>query len=228
MPYTYQYPHPAVTVDCVIFSTVNCSLQVLLIQRIQEPFAGFWALPGGFVDIDESLQDAAARELREETGLSLVGSSLVGVYGEVDRDPRERVISVAFLSLIDQSLISPRSGSDAGAAVWMPVSSRQPLAFDHRRIVKDALRKLQDDARRFPVIASAIREPFTLQELRNVYEAIYGQQISPRKFSAQLMSTGWLKPVHQTSHARKQPRQYRFDRQAIRTKRKLPVGLKWP
>jgi 8-oxo-dGTP diphosphatase len=139
--YCYAYPHPAVTVDVALFSGAPSARRVLLIRRAAPPFQGCWALPGGFVDIDEDLPDAARRELQEETGLDAPALRQLGAYGTPGRDPRERVISVVYLAeLRGQPL--PVAGSDAAEARWFEVSALPELAFDHARILDDALAAL--------------------------------------------------------------------------------------
>ena len=137
MPYTYDYPHPAVTVDIVLFSIRREIPSVLLIRRAREPFKGKWALPGGFVDIDEDLEQAARRELEEETGLRDIALEQFHTFGAVDRDPRERVISVAFLAVLPEEA-EPRAGSDAADAGWFPLANLPDMAFDHRQILESA------------------------------------------------------------------------------------------
>ncbi|MEZ5559982.1 MAG: NUDIX hydrolase [Pseudomonadales bacterium] len=138
-PYTYSHPHPAVAVDVVVLALRNDVLEVLLIERARDPYAGRWALPGGFVGIDEDLADAARRELREETSLAAGPLQQIGAFGAPQRDPRERVISVAFWTRLD-SAQPARAGSDARTAAWFPVDRLPPLAFDHGQIVAAALR----------------------------------------------------------------------------------------
>jgi 8-oxo-dGTP diphosphatase len=142
--YTYAYPHPALTADQVVFTTVAGALWVLLIRRRSEPFAGCWALPGGFLNPDETLETAAYRELREETGIELSGiGRLVGVFSEPGRDPRGWVVSAAFAVLIEAERLSTlAAGDDADAAALFPVGALPDLAFDHGRIITAALTAL--------------------------------------------------------------------------------------
>lgn len=140
--YVYPYPRPMVTVDAVVFTMRDERREVLLIERKNAPFAGKWALPGGFVEMSETLEAAAARELEEETGLSGVPLRQFGVFGDPGRDPRGRSIAVAFLGEADWRRVQPRAADDATAAQWFPVDALPPLAFDHTRIVEYALRCL--------------------------------------------------------------------------------------
>ena len=143
MPYTYKYPHPAVTVDCVVFGFDEGELKVMLIRRGGPPFKGRWALPGGFVDLDESVDEAARRELREETGIERVFLEQLYTFGAVDRDPRERVISVAYYALVKLSDHRIQAATDAAAAAWFCISDLPPLAFDHEGIFEMALARLK-------------------------------------------------------------------------------------
>lgn len=136
--FTYAYPRPALTVDVVLFAPKGKGLEVLLIQRDQEPFAGAWALPGGFVDEGESLRAAAWRELREETGLGRVRLVQVGTFGDPNRDPRGWVVTVAFAAHIRREKVHPKAADDARAVDWFPLRRLPPLAFDHRKIIATA------------------------------------------------------------------------------------------
>ena len=135
---TYNYPRPMLTVDIAIFQQVSAHVQVLLIQRRQNPCAGSWALPGGFVNMEETLEQSAARELEEETGLVVPYLEQVHTYGDPGRDPRGRVISVAYTALLEESAeLSLRASSDAAAAGWFPTADLPELAFDHMQIIQD-------------------------------------------------------------------------------------------
>jgi len=139
MTFTYKYARPAVTVDCAVFGVDGGHLKVLLIQRDAEPFRGKWALPGGFVDVGESLEDAAQRELWEETGLKQVPLSQLHAFSDPDRDPREHVITVAFCAMVDIRACKVDASSDARDAAWFNADSPPELAFDHDRILAMAL-----------------------------------------------------------------------------------------
>lgn len=131
MPHTYEYPRPALTVDCVVFGFDEAELKVLLIQRGLEPFKGRWALPGGFVRVDETLEDAARRELEEEAGLKQVFLEQLYTFGALKRDPRERVVSVAYYALVKLAAHTTKAATDAADARWFPISETPKLAFDH-------------------------------------------------------------------------------------------------
>lgn len=137
MAYTYKYPRPSVTADCVVI-TKESDPQVLLIQRGGEPFKGRWAFPGGFMEMDETTEQCAIRELEEETGLRITEVKQIGAYSKVDRDPRGRTITVAYLARIDVP-IDVKGLDDAANAQWFPLSSLPQLAFDHADIMKDAI-----------------------------------------------------------------------------------------
>jgi len=141
--YTYEYPRPAVTVDCVVFARTDDGLQVLLIERDGEPYAGRWALPGGFVEMDEDLETAARRELHEETGVVVDSLEQLHTFGAVDRDPRGRVISVAYYGLTTQDRHTPRAASDARRVGWFAVDKPPSLAFDHGAALRMAIARLQ-------------------------------------------------------------------------------------
>ena len=145
--YTYDYPRPALTADCVIFGKEGSGeLSILLIERGGEPYKGYWAFPGGFMEMDETTEEAASRELEEETGLIIPAGSghlkELGCYSAVDRDPRGRVITIAYYATIDRCKV--KGSDDAREARWFPLSQIPPLAFDHARILSDALRKLKE------------------------------------------------------------------------------------
>ncbi len=139
MPYTYKYPRPAVTADCVVITSEE-EPRVLLIERGEEPFKGCWAIPGGFLNMDETTEQCAIRELEEETGLKIDQANQIGAYCKVDRDPRGRTISVAYLAIVERPL-EVSGQDDAATANWFPVNALPPLAFDHDEIMADAMTK---------------------------------------------------------------------------------------
>lgn len=143
MSYTYKYPHPALTADCVVFGIDNHELFVLLVERGNEPFKGTWAFPGGFMNMDETAEECAIRELQEETGLQIDGLRQIGAFSAVHRDPRERVVSVVFYAFSPMSVV--KGGDDAHQAKWFPVSKVPQLAFDHDEILSAALQCLRKD-----------------------------------------------------------------------------------
>lgn len=148
MSYTYRFARPAVMADCVILSRAGGTVRVLLVKRRNPPFQGRWALPGGFVEMDESLEEAAHRELREETGVTGMRLKQLQAFGDPGRDPRGRVITVAFMGEVGKLRRRVRGRSDAKEARWFPASKVPPLGFDHRKIVKFALARLEGGCRR--------------------------------------------------------------------------------
>lgn len=220
MSFTYNYPRPAVTVDCVVFGLDDELLKVLLIQRDLEPFAGRWALPGGFVDPRETLEEAALRELSEETGVSKVYLEQLHCFGAPDRDPRDRVITVAYYALVRRLDHAPMAASDARAASWFPASQCPPLAFDHREIVALALRRLQAKLREQPVGFELLPKKFTLSQIQRVYEAVLGRALDKRNFRKKLLATGVLRELEETQQgvAHRAGRLYQFDAREYRAR----------
>lgn len=141
--YSYKYPRPALTADCIVFARKELDFRVLLVQRANEPYKGKWAFPGGFMNMDETTEEAARRELKEETGLIVDGISQIGTFDRVDRDPRGRVITVAYFVVID-GIREVKGGDDAAVARWFSIGNLPELAFDHQEIMEVALRKLRD------------------------------------------------------------------------------------
>lgn len=220
--HSYRYPRPAVTVDCVVFGFgPNVGLSVLLITRKSEPFAGRLALPGGFVNVSdgakqgESLEDAAKRELGEETGVELAHIEQLYTFGEPGRDPRGRVISVAYLALVRSEEHAPQAGSDAAGAQWFPVRTAQAskLAFDHDAILTTALTRLRAKVRYAPIGFELLPREFTLAQLRELYEALLGEKLDPSNFANKAKKTGVLAATRKTLAGSHRPaRLYRFDK----------------
>lgn len=214
LPYRYKYPHPAVTVDCVVFGLGEADLQVLLIERKHDPFAGCWAIPGGFVNMDETLDAAARRELHEETGVQDVYLEQFFTFGEPGRDPRERVISVAFYVLVKPEDYSLCASSDASDARWFSLKELPRLAFDHKEILACAVRCLRDKVGREPIGFELLPEKFKLPQLQGVYEIILEQPLDKRNFRRRILGSGILVPLKEwdRSAQRRPARLYRFDR----------------
>jgi 8-oxo-dGTP diphosphatase len=213
MPHTYQYPRAALTVDCVVFGFDESELKVLLIQRALDPFKGKWALPGGFVHVDETLDDAARRELAEETGLENVFLEQLYTFGTVKRDPRERVVSVAHFALVKLSDYKAKAATDAAKAEWFPISELPKLAFDHADIVVAALARLQGKVRYQPVGFELLPPKFTLSDLQHLYEAILGAELDKRNFRKKVLGFELLVALKETQMSgRHRPAQlFRFD-----------------
>jgi 8-oxo-dGTP diphosphatase len=213
MPYTYQYPRAALTVDCVVFGFDGGDLKVLLIQRALEPFKGRWALPGGFVRVNEPLDDAARRELEEETGLKNIFLEQLYSFGKVDRDPRERVVSVAYYALVKLADHRARAATDAANAKWFPISKIPRLAFDHADILATARNRLTGKVRYQPIGFELLPPKFTLSQLQGLYEAVLETGLDKRNFRKKVLGFGLLAPLKETQMTgRHRPAQlFRFD-----------------
>jgi 8-oxo-dGTP diphosphatase len=213
MSHTYKYPRAALTVDCVVFGFDESELKVLLIQRALDPFKGKWALPGGFVHVNETLDDAARRELTEETGLKNVFLEQLFTFGTVNRDPRERVVSVAHYALVKLTDYQAKAATDAANAEWFPVSKLPKLAFDHADIVATALARLQGKVRYQPIGFELLPPKFTLSELQHLYEAILETALDKRNFRKKVLGFGLLVPLDETQMTgRHRPAQlFQFD-----------------
>ena len=198
MPYTYKYPRPALTVDCVVFGLDRQStLKVMLIQRNIPPYQGNWALPGGFVRIDESLEEAALRELQEETGMERLFLEQLYTFGRVDRDPRERIVTVAYYALVNLSEYSIKAASDASDAAWFAIDALPSLAFDHDRILALALERLKTKVRYEPIGFELLPKKFTLFQLQKLYETILGQELDKRNFRKKILNMGLLHELNE-------------------------------
>lgn len=190
--YCYKYPHPAVTTDCVIFGFDGKRLHILLIERGIEPYKGTWALPGGFLNMNETVEEGAARELFEETHVKDVFLEQFHVFSTVDRDPRERVITVAFYALVRQSDYQILAGDDAARALWFDVDELPPLAFDHEEIISKAREYLRNKLKVSPIAFKLLDESFTMGELQRVYEVISGRGYDRRNFYRKALASGLL------------------------------------
>jgi 8-oxo-dGTP diphosphatase len=187
MSYIYEFPRPALTVDCVVFGLDDRDLKVLFIRRGIPPFADRWALPGGFVRLEESLEEAARRELREETGIEQVFLEQLYTFGEVTRDPRDRVVTVAYYALINLSEHNIQAATDAKDVAWFPVASPPQLAFDHDRILATALTRLKGKVRYEPIGFELLPQKFTLFQLQKLYETILEQPLDKRNFRKKIL-----------------------------------------
>jgi 8-oxo-dGTP diphosphatase len=212
MAYTYEYPRPAVAVDCVIFGLDAEDLKVLLIQRGHPPFQHAWAFPGGFVEMEESLEAAALRELEEETGVKDVFFEQLFTFGNPDRDPRGRVISVSYYALVNLHEHPVRAASDADKAAWFAVNALPPLAFDHAEIMKMAFERLQAKVRYQPLGFELLPQFFTLAQLQALYEKILGTPLNKRNFRTKILKMGILKEIRKQENVAHRPAiLYQFD-----------------
>jgi 8-oxo-dGTP diphosphatase len=181
-PHCYAYPHPAVTTDIAVFTLRGDALELLLIRRGRPPFQGAWALPGGFLDIDEDLDTCAARELAEETGVEGVYLEQLYTFGAVGRDPRERVVSVAYIALAPADKLDVQAGDDAADARWFRLDALPELAFDHADIIATAHRRLVAKLDYSTIAFQLLPETFTLGELQRVYEILVDAEMDKRNF----------------------------------------------
>ena len=216
MAITYEFARPAIAVDCVVFGLIGTVLKVLCIERALEPFRGRWALPGGFVRIDETLDAAARRELQEEAGVTISYLEQFRAFGALDRDPRERVVSVAYFALVNPAGYALRAATDAVRADWFAADALPDLAFDHNVIVRQASAQLRTKVRRHPVGFDLLPAAFSLTQLQRMYEAILGRQLDKRNFRKRIAGTGLLLPTdeHEQNVGRRPAQLFRFDRAA--------------
>ncbi len=218
MSYSYEYPRAALTVDCVVFGLDEEDLKVLLIQRGLPPFEGHWALPGGFVRVDETLDDAARRELHEETGLERVYLEQLYTVGDIDRDPRERVVTVAYYALVRLSDHRVQAATDAREAACFAIDDLPDLAFDHGKILATAHERLRGKVRYQPIGFELLPNKFALRELQHLYEVILDRPLDKRNFRKKILSMGILVELDEieTDVAHRAARLYRFDRKGYR------------
>lgn len=209
--YCYKYPHPAVTTDCVIFGFDGVSIKVLLVERGIEPYKGMWAFPGGFMKMDETAEECARRELEEETGLKSASVEQFHTFTSVNRDPRERVITVAHYALVRLSEV--KGGDDAASAKWFSHDEIPSLAFDHDHILRLALKVLKERICFEPIGFELLPEVFTMTELQNLYEAILEVKFDRRNFYNKMLKLGILveaEPRPKSAPSRI-PTKYRFN-----------------
>lgn len=214
MPYTYDYPRPGLTVDCVVFGLdEQIDLKVLLIQRQIPPFQHQWALPGGFVQMDESLEDAARRELQEETGVQGIFLEQLYTFGDLGRDPRDRIISVAYYALINLIEYPLQASTDAEDVAWYSIEHLPSLAFDHAQILQQAIQRLQGKVRYEPIGFELLPQKFTLTQIQQLYETVLSHSLDKRNFRKKLLKMDLLIPLdeRQTGVAHRAARLYQFD-----------------
>ena len=209
--YSYKYPHPAVTADCVIFGFDGVSIKVLMIQRGIEPYKGQWAFPGGFLKMNETVEECAKRELEEETGLKSASVEQFYTFSAVNRDPRERVITVAHYALVRLSEV--KGGDDAASAKWFAMNEIPSLAFDHDHILRLAVKCLKERICFEPIGFELLPEVFTMTELQNLYEAILEVKFDRRNFYNKMLKLGILSDAEPrpANASRRTPCKYHFN-----------------
>lgn len=206
-----DYDRPSVTTDILIFAIDNGKLRILLIKRKQWPFEGKWAIPGGFVQINESLEAAALRELEEETGVKDVYLEQLKSFGDPDRDPRMRVITVSYFALLPSTQINVQAASDAEEAKWFSVEDVPELAFDHAKILEYALERLRGKVRYTNIVFALMPETFPLSQLQQTYESVLGHKLDKRNFRKRLLSLNILEPTNKKNTGAHRPSLlYRF------------------
>ncbi|MEM6268709.1 MAG: NUDIX domain-containing protein [Bacteroidota bacterium] len=219
MSFTYEYPRPALTTDCVVFAWTPGGLEILLVQRGIAPYEGSWALPGGFVGMDEELEASARRELQEETGLTDMYLEQLFTFGGIERDPRGRVVTVAYYALIDKGRFAPPKGdTDARDARWFSLDSVPELAFDHAKILEYAIERLRAKVRYAPVGFELLPEKFALSELQQLYENVLGEELDKRNFRKKLMGLDILLDLNERKQEApfRSAKLYRFDESKYR------------
>lgn len=211
------YPNLALSVEIIIFALHEQSLQVLLVQRTENPYQGHWAIPGGFVREDEALDQAASRELSEKTGLEGVYLEQLYTYGEPQRDPRGRVVTVAYFALVPADApIRKNNLSEAAHVAWFPVERLPRLAFDHNDILSYALRRLRNKLEYTAVGFQLLPEYFTLSEIQHTYEIILGVKLDKRNFRRRILAANIIEPTMHKRTGEGRPAQlYRFRLDAV-------------
>ncbi len=223
-----SYDRPSVTVDVALFALRANHLQVLLIRRKNWPYQDYWALPGGFIQMDESLEQSALRELQEETGVADLHLEQLYTFGEPERDPRSRVISVAYVALVRADQARQVQGADdAAEARWWSMADLPPLAFDHGRILRHAHQRLRWKLEYTALGFLLLPDTFTLSELQAVVEVALGERLDQRSYRRKILSTGVLEETeaHREGSQRRPARLYRFTAAAIeleQTRRRSP------
>lgn len=208
--YTYKYPHPALTADCVVFGFDGKDLKILLIERRNDPCKGCWAFPGGFMNIDENIEQCARRELEEETGLRTENLEQFHTFSNVNRDPRERVVTVAFFGLIKQADV--KGSDDASKAQWFAIKDIPRLAFDHDQILQLAQQTLKERMHFEPIGFELMDDEFSMPDLQRLYEAILEAKFDRRNFEKKMLQLGILDLLPGEDKDRNKKRRFRFNR----------------
>lgn len=210
--YTYKYPRPSVTTDCVVFGYDGKELRLLLVERGIEPFKGKWAFPGGYLQMDETALECARRELKEETGFETSYLEQFSTFSEVDRDPRGRVITIAHIALV--KVADVKGGDDAASAKWFRLSDVPQLAFDHDMILRQALKALRERICFEPIGFELLPEVFTMPQLQHLYESVLGVSFDRRNFSNKMLHLGILEDTGERPEgaSNRIPVKYRFNK----------------
>ena len=212
--HTYNYPRPALTVDCIVFGLdAELELKIMLIKRDISPFQGEWAIPGGFVRMDETLEQAALRELHEETGIHDVFLEQLYTFGDLERDPRDRTITVSYYALINLVEQQIQAATDAREANWFRISEIPKLAFDHDRILQTAIARLRGKIRYEPIGFELLPQKFTLTQLQRLYETVLDRQLDKRNFRKKILSMDLLIDTNELEQgvSHRAAKLYRFD-----------------
>ena len=219
-PFSYEYERPGLTVDCVIFGLdlEGGALNVMLVERGAEPFEGRWAIPGGFVRPGETLEAAAERELREETGIADVFLEQLYTFGAPGRDPRGWVVSVAYYALVAPEKHTVEAATDARQARWFPAASPPPLAFDHEQILSAALARLRGKLTYAPVGFELLPAKFTIKQLQRLYEIVLGRRLDNRNFRKKIFGMDVLRELDEMQRGvpHRAARLYKFDERKYR------------
>lgn len=210
--YCYKYPHPSVTTDCVIFGFDGSKLKVLLIERGIEPYKGRWAFPGGFLNMEESAEEGALRELQEETGLTGAYIEQFHTFTDPKRDPRERVITIAYYALV--RIQDVKGGDDAAKAQWFALDEIPQLAFDHDMILSMAQSRLRERIHFQPIGFELMPEKFTMKDLQELYEAILGVRFERSNFAKKMLHYELVEQLEETvwPTPKREARLYRFNK----------------
>jgi len=212
--YTYEYPRPAVTTDCVIFGFDDGELKILLIERGIEPYLGKWALPGGFIDMDENAESCARRKLVQETGLKNIYMEQLYTFSAVNRDPRYRVVSIAYYALVKLSDYHAQAGTDATRIEWFSISDVPELAFDHTDILQKAKERLKGKIKYQPIGFELLPEKFTMPELHHLYETVLQTKLDDRNFRKKMLGYNLLIDLKELQRGARNraPKLYSFDK----------------
>jgi 8-oxo-dGTP diphosphatase len=218
LKYQYDYQRPAIATDCVIVGFDGGELKLLLIEREKEPFKNKWALPGGFVFMEETTEVSAKRILLEKVGIKNVFIEQLYTFSDIDRDPRERIISVSYFALVNKYQYELIAGRDTIKAAWFQLSQLPKLAFDHAKIVKMAIQRLKGKVSYQPIGFELLAEKFTLSQLQAVYESILEITIDKRNFRKKILGMGLLIALEEKEKnvAHKAARFYKFDKKAYK------------